>query len=146
MNAYDHQVAKGGNPVSEGWAQFYQILKQHISNNIANGKDDGEIGSILFIVNEGEVEGEPQKQVIVISTNASQLQNDSKSIGIGEVLLHVAQLLMEFVADPFISAVLLGRVLFNKQLQEESRGEEQESEEEHEDRPVPFQLVHQQLS
>ena len=100
--------------MSEGWAQFYQILKQHISNNIANRKDDGEIGCILFIVNEVEVEGEPQQQVVVINSNASQLQNDPKSIGMSEVLLHVAQLLMEFVTDPYISAVLLGRVLFNE--------------------------------
>ena len=53
-----------------------------------------EIGSILIVVDEGEVEGEPKQHIVVVSTDKSILNNESKAIGMSQVLLQAVELLV----------------------------------------------------
>ena len=71
------------------------------------------------MVDEGEVEGEPQQQVVVVGTNESAVHNNSEAVKMGQVLLQVVELVVEFFADSQISVDLLGWTLLNGQVEAE---------------------------
>ena len=66
----------------------------------------------MAVVDEGEVEGEPQQQVVVVG-HASMLQDDSEPIHVGEVLLQAAQLFMELLANSQAAAVMFHRAFIH---------------------------------
>ena len=146
MDDGTYQVEETGNPVGERRTQLDEILEKYIGNDDADGGDDGEVGGILTVVDEGEVEGEPKQQVVVVGCEKSVFQEDSEPVHVDEVLLKVVELLLEYLADCQAIIVLLHRTLVHQEIEQECRQKEQKGEDEHEDRPVPSSHVHHQFS
>ena len=84
--------------MGERRTQLHEVLEKCITNDDADWKNDGEVGSILAVMDKVKVEGEPQQQIIVVCCEKSVFQDDPKPIQMDKVLLKVVELLMEFLA------------------------------------------------